>query len=67
MEIIMATRSSIMDTNSYRGDEKGLLDEKTQDLIERREKYMSGSYRLFTASRLTLLEAKANICGMQMV
>lgn len=44
--------SSVMDTNSYRGDEKGLLDERTQDLIERREKYMSGSYRLFYPMRV---------------
>lgn len=47
--------SSIMDTNSYRGDEKGLLDERTQDLIERREKYMSGSYRLFYRKPVNLV------------
>lgn len=58
MEIIMATRSSIMDTNSYRGDEKGLLDEKTQDLIERREKYMSGSYRLFYRKPVNLVRGE---------
>ena len=46
----MATRSSIMDTNSYSSNNISLLDSSTKDLIERREKYMGGAYRLFYLS-----------------
>lgn len=59
--------SSIMDTNSYRGDEKGLLDERTQDLIERREKYMSGSYRLFYRKSVNLVRGAGLFLGFELV
>lgn len=54
----MATRSSIMDTNSYRGDEDSLIDAKTLDLIKRRQKYMSGSYRLFYRKPVNLVRGE---------
>lgn len=54
----MATRSSIMDTNSYRGDEDANIDPKTLDLIKRREKYMSGSYRLFYRKPVNLVRGE---------
>lgn len=52
----MATRSSIMDTNSYRGDKDNLIDAKTLDIIKRRQKYMSGSYRLFYRKPVNLVK-----------
>ena len=54
----MATRSSIMDTNSYRGDDDSLIDAKTLDLIKRRQKYMSGSYRLFYRKPVNLVRGE---------
>ncbi|MCR4933479.1 MAG: aspartate aminotransferase family protein [Lachnospiraceae bacterium] len=54
----MATRSSIMDTNSYRGDEDSLIDKKTLELIKRREKFMSGSYRLFYRKPINLVRGE---------
>lgn len=54
----MATRSSIMDTNSYRGDADSQIDEKTLNLIKRREKYMSGSYRLFYRKPVNLVRGE---------
>ncbi len=54
----MATRSSIMDTNSYRGDSDSRIDTKTLELIKRREKYMSGSYRLFYRKPVNLVRGE---------
>ena len=54
----MATRSSIMDTNSYRGNEDSLIDKKTLELIKRREKFMSGSYRLFYRKPINLVRGE---------
>lgn len=56
----MATRSSIMDTNSFgSGNESfDLLDDKTKNLIARREKLMSGSYRLFYRKPVNLVRGE---------
>jgi len=54
----MATRSSIMDTNSFRGDTQDITDARTLDLIRRREKYMSGSYRLFYRKPVNLVRGE---------
>ncbi|WP_448058712.1 aspartate aminotransferase family protein [Cellulomonas hominis] len=43
----MATRSTIMDTNSFRPESAGDLPAATADLIERRERVLGPSYRLF--------------------
>ncbi len=54
----MATRSSIMDTNSYRDGNGEVLDEATKELIERREKYMGGAYRLFYRKPVNLVRGQ---------
>lgn len=54
----MATRSSIMDTNSYRGDDDNMIDEATKSLIKRRQEAMSGSYRLFYRKPVNLVKGK---------
>ena len=54
----MATRSSIMDTNSYSNENESLLDLKTKDMIRRREKLMSGSYRLFYRKPVNLVRGE---------
>ncbi|GAA1821562.1 aspartate aminotransferase family protein [Nesterenkonia flava] len=43
----MATRSTIMDTNSFRAEHAAALDEQTRRLTERRQEVLGGSYRLF--------------------
>ncbi|MGL6237116.1 MAG: aspartate aminotransferase family protein [Segniliparus sp.] len=43
----MPTRSTIMDTNSYRGDGSAALPEADRQLIERREQLLGPAYRLF--------------------
>jgi len=43
----MATRSTIMDTNSFRADDAAALDPATRDLTERRDDVLGASYRLF--------------------
>lgn len=54
----MATRSSIMDTNSYRSENEALLDAQTKELIQRRQKYMGGSYRLFYRKPVNLVRGE---------
>lgn len=54
----MATRSSIMDTNSYRSENESMLDAQTKDLIKRREKFMGGSYRLFYRKPVNLVKGE---------
>lgn len=54
----MATRSSIMDTNSYSKDNLSLLDTRTKDMIERRERYMGGAYRLFYRKPVNLVRGE---------
>lgn len=43
----MATRSTIMDTNSFRAEHAAELDPETLKLTQRREEVLGGSYRLF--------------------
>ncbi|GAA0960764.1 aspartate aminotransferase family protein [Frigoribacterium faeni] len=43
----MATRSTIMDTNSFRPDDAAALDPATRDLTARRDEVLGASYRLF--------------------
>lgn len=54
----MATKSSIMDTNSYSDANSSLLDENTKNLIRRREKYMGGAYRLFYRKPVNLVRGE---------
>ncbi|MGN1024163.1 MAG: aspartate aminotransferase family protein [Lachnospiraceae bacterium] len=54
----MSVKSSIMDTNSYREQDRDLLDEKTRELIARRERAMSGSYRLFYRRPVNLVRGE---------
>lgn len=54
----MATKSSIMDTNSYSDATSALLDEKTKALVQRREKYMGGAYRLFYRKPVNLVRGE---------
>lgn len=54
----MSTKSSIMDTNSYSDANLSLQDENTRKLIERREKFMSGSYRLFYRRPVNLVRGE---------
>lgn len=54
----MATKSSIMDTNSYSDDYVSLLSATTKDMISRREKWMGGAYRLFYRKPVNLVRGK---------
>lgn len=54
----MATKSSIMDTNSYSDENEVLLDSKTKDMIARRQKWMGGAYRLFYRKPVNLVRGK---------
>ncbi|MGO2658571.1 aspartate aminotransferase family protein [Mycetocola reblochoni] len=54
----MPTRSTIMDTNSYRPEEAGELDAGTRELIERRERVLGESYRLFYRSPVHLVRGE---------
>lgn len=47
-----------MDTNSYSSENVSLLDSSTKDLIERREKYMGGAYRLFYRKPVNLVRGE---------
>lgn len=50
----MATKSSIMDTNSYSDDYSSLLSNTTRDMINRREKWMVVHTDFSIESRSTL-------------
>lgn len=54
----MGTKSSIMDTNSYRDGNGEDIDARTRDLIARREKYMGGAYRLFYRKPVNLVRGE---------
>lgn len=54
----MAKRSSIMDTNSYNNENECLLDSKIKNMINRREKLMGGSYRLFYRKPVNLVRGE---------
>ena len=54
----MATKSSVMDTNSYSDDYSSLLSNTTRDMINRREKWMGGAYRLFYRKPVNLVRGQ---------
>lgn len=54
----MATKSSIMDTNSYNDSYEALLSPTTKDLIKRRQTYMGGAYRLFYRKPVELVKGE---------
>lgn len=54
----MATKSSIMDTNSYTDATGHLLDGQTYELVQRRQKYMGGAYRLFYRKPVNLVRGE---------
>lgn len=54
----MATRSTIMDTNSYRAETAQGLDADTKALIARREKVLGGAYRLFYRNPVHLVKGE---------
>ncbi len=54
----MATKSSIMDTNSYTDEYVSLLKPETKEMITRREKYMGGAYRLFYRKPVDLVKGE---------
>ena len=43
----MATRSTIMDTNSFRAEDAAALDADVRALTDKRSKVLGESYRLF--------------------
>ena len=60
MEEIMATKSSIMDSNSFKEEYTSLLDSKTKEMIDRREKYLGGAYRLFYRKPVNLVKGEGD-------
>ena len=54
----MATRSTIMDTNSFRAENAQALDPKTLAMTEKREQLLSNSYRLFYRKPVHLVKGK---------
>lgn len=56
----MATRSSIMDGNSYKVENESLLDVKTKELIGRREQLLGSSYRLFYRKPINLVRGEGD-------
>lgn len=54
----MATKSSIMDTNSYTEEYVSLLKPETKEMVIRREKYMGGAYRLFYRKPVDLVKGE---------
>lgn len=61
----MATRSTIMDTNSFRAEHADALDSETRKLTDKRSKVLGESYRLFYRKPVHLVRVKGNICGMR--
>jgi len=54
----VATRSTIMDTNSFRAESAGELPASTSRLIERRERVLGPSYRLFYREPVELVRGE---------
>ena len=54
----MPTRSTIMDTNSYRGDGSAALPETDRQLIERRQHVLGPAYRLFYQTPVHLVRGE---------
>ena len=59
----MATRSTIMDTNSFRPEMAAALDPETRKLTEERD-VLGPAYRLFYRNPVHLVKAVARIFGM---
>lgn len=55
----MATKSSIMDTNSYKEEYADMLSSSTKDMIKRREQCLGGAYRLFYRKPVNLVRGEA--------
>ncbi|PWW10893.1 aspartate aminotransferase family protein [Mangrovibacter plantisponsor] len=54
----MATRSTIMDTNSFRAEHAAALDEQTRTLTEKRARLLGDSYRLFYRNPVHLVRGE---------
>ncbi|MFM2475719.1 aspartate aminotransferase family protein [Celerinatantimonas sp. MCCC 1A17872] len=54
----MATRSTIMDTNSFRAEHAAGLDSHTRELTDKRSKVLGESYRLFYRKPVHLVKGK---------
>ena len=63
----MGTRSTIMDTNSFRPEHAAELDHATRKLTDKRNKILGESYRLFYRNPVHLVKDRGNIYGMQQV
>lgn len=63
----MGTRSTIMDTNSFRPEHAAELDHATRKLTDKRNKILGESYRLFYRNPVHLVKGQGNIYGMQQV
>lgn len=60
MEEIMATESSIMDSNSFKEEYASMLSPKTREMISKREKYLGGAYRLFYRKPLNIVRGEGD-------
>ncbi|MFT4021787.1 MAG: aspartate aminotransferase family protein, partial [Acinetobacter sp.] len=54
----MATRSTIMDTNSFRAEHADALDAETRQLTDKRSKILGESYRLFYRNPVHLVKGE---------
>ena len=54
----MATRSTIMDTNSFRAEHAETLDEDTRKLTNKRAQVLGDSYRLFYRNPVHLVRGE---------
>lgn len=54
----MATRSTIMDTNSFRAEHASLLDSQTRGLTDKRSRVLGESYRLFYRKPVHLVKGR---------
>ncbi|SHO58946.1 aspartate aminotransferase family protein [Vibrio quintilis] len=54
----MATRSTIMDTNSFRAEHAAQLDEQTRQLTDKRSEVLGESYRLFYRKPVHLVKGQ---------
>lgn len=54
----MNTRSTIMDTNSFRAEHADALDTETRKLTEKRSKILGDSYRLFYRNPVHLVRGE---------
>lgn len=60
----MVTRSTIMDTNSFRAEHAAALDAETRKLTDKRSQVLGESYRLFYRNPVHLVKGKGSIFGM---